>query len=422
MKTNKKVLLVTMALIVLSLGTAWCLFNDYKGKPRYIVNAYMKALNSRDYVSAASLFYEDERLNDFNDVEMAQYLSNYFEGKGFVKMEEGRGQIGEQTGNEAKAFYEVRYSFAEQNVTSTLSVVKVEDKWQVVFPFRIEDVNIYTPLGSTVWFNDEPVTQKENNKYIVKNVLPGHYTVRIAFPNEICSDYITDIEVPTQTEIKIPYQTVGVHIETIPGTIVELGGEKQANWEGSVDFEQVLEGTYPLKIYDIYGNIETYESEITISNEKKQFVIEDFKLSKTGSERFNQSINTFYAAYIKGIKGHNSKTLENHVVSESRESIIGEFEDWFIKNKDVQNAQMEVELEQVEVTENGDLEASVLEIVHLTNKEVNDTGKMQNVGYKIALKWVMTLSIDGEEYKLKDRVLEESLVSYKDKDGKWVAY
>ena len=110
------------------------------------------------------------------------------------------------------------------------------------------------------------------------------------------------------------------------------------------------------------------------------------------------------------------------MVSESRESIIGGFEDWFIKNKDVQNAQMEVELEQVEVTENGDLEASVLEIVHLTNKEVNDTGKMQNVGYKIALKWVMTLSIDGEEYKLKDRVLEESLVSYKDKDGKWVAY
>ena len=164
MKTNKKVLLVTMALIVLSLGTAWCLFNDYKGKPRYIVNAYMKALNSRDYVSAASLFYEDERLHDFNDVEMAQYLSNYFEEKGFVKMEEGRGQIGEQTGNEAKAFYEVRYSFAGQNVTSTLSVVKVEDKWQVVFPFRIEDVNIYTPLGSTVWFNDEPVTQKENNK------------------------------------------------------------------------------------------------------------------------------------------------------------------------------------------------------------------------------------------------------------------
>lgn len=422
MKMNKKVLLVTIGLMLISVGTSWCLFNDYKGKPSYTVNAYMRALNKKDYRSAASLFYEDERLQNFNDVEMAQYLSNYFESKGFLKMEEGRGQIGEQTGEKEKAFYEVRYNFTGQNITSTLGVVKVEDKWQVVFPFKIEDVSIYTPFGATVWFNNEQITQKEDNKYIVKNVLPGQYNVRITFPNNICNDYMTAIEVPNQTEIKLPYPTVDVTIQTIPDMIVELQGEKKQSSTGTVNFNQVLEGNYTLKIYDTYGNFAPYETEVMISSENKQLVMTDMQLSEVGHERFKQSIQSFYQAYIKGIQEHSSKPLEKYVLEENRHTIIEAFEEWFVADKAIQKAQMEVELEQVRMTAEGNVEARILEVVHLTNREQNEIEKVQDVDYKIVLNWTMLLEPDGKVYKLKDRLLRESLISYQDKSGKWVTY
>lgn len=419
---SKKVLLVTIGLMLISVGTAWCLFNDYKGKPSYAVNAYMRALNKKDYKLAASLFYEDERLQNFNDVEMAQYLNDYFETRGFLKMEEGRGQIGEQTGEKEKAFYEVRYNFTGQNVTSTLGVIKVEDKWQVVFPFKIEDVSIYTPFGSTVWFNNEQVTQREENKYIVKNVLPGQYDVRINFPNNICKDYMAAIEVPAQTEIKLPYPTVDVAIQTIPDMVVELQGEKQQSSTGIVNFNQVLEGNYILKIYDSHGNFEPYETEVKISDENKQLVMTEMQLSEAGHERLRQSIQAFYQAYIKGIQEHTSKPLEKHVFEENRHTIMETFEEWFIANKEIQKVQMEVELEQVKVNKQGDVEAEILEVVHLTNKEQNEEEKAQKVDYKIILNWIVQLKAEGKDYKLKDRLLRESLISYKDKNGKWVTY
>lgn len=422
MKIKKKVLIATIALICLLGITSVSLLRYYKNQPSYILNAYIKAINNRDYESAAVLFYEDDKLGEFKEDQLTTFLQKYFEEKGFVKMEEGRGQIGAKAVDEEKAFYEVRYTFASQNITSTLSIVKEDSRWQVVFPFRIEDVNIYTPLGSSVWFNNQVITDKEENKYTVKNVLPGSYVVRIAFPNEIRGDYVVNINVPTETEVIIPYETVEVNIASIEGTVVELGGEKQANKEGSVSFKNVLEGTYPLKIYDAYGNIETYEKSITVSNKKRQFTMDNFSLSDRGSKRLNKSINNFYQAYIEGIKKADSQFLKSYTTSDYRQKIVDEFEEWFVKEKVIKNAQIEIELEEIKLTKEGNVEVKVLEIVNLVNQELGEDNKTKNVDYQIVLKCIMTLKQDGENYQLQDRNLQESLVSYKDEQGKWIAY
>lgn len=413
MKMKKKVQTVTITLMCLLGMAAVVLGYHYKNQPDYILNAYIKAINNGDYKSAAILFYEDDKLGAFKEDQLQSFLQNYFEDKGFVKMEEGRGQIGARAIDVEKAFYEVRYTFKGQNITSTLGIVKQDSRWQVIFPFRIEDVDIYTPLGSSVWFNNQLVTGKENNKYTVKNVLPGSYVVRIAFPNEIRGDYVTNISVPTQTEVMIPYETVYVNIHSIEGTVVELGGEKQTNKEGSVSFENVLEGTYPLKVYDTYGNLETYEESITVSSKNRQFTVDNFSLSDLGRKRLTKSINAFYKAYIEGIKKQSSQFLKTYTTSDHRAEIVGEFEEWFIKNKSIKNAQIEVELEEVKLTKEGDLQATVLEMVKFESQEVD---------YQIVLKWIITLKRDGENYKLQDRNLQESLVSYKDEEGKWLAY
>lgn len=413
MKMKKKVQTVTITLICL-LGMATVVLGyHYKNQPDYILNAYIKAINNRDYESAAVLFYEDDKLGVFKEEQLESFLQNYFEDRGFVKMEEGRGQIGTKAIDTEKAFYEVRYTFAGQNITSTLGVVRQDKRWQVVFPFRIEDVDIYTPLGASVWFNNQLITDKENNKYTVKNVLPGSYVVRVAFPNEIRQDYVANISVPTETEVMIPYETVDVNISSIEGTVVELGGEKQVSKEGSVRFENVLEGTYPLKIHDTYGNLETHEESITVSSKNRQFTIDQLSLSDLGRKRLTKSINTFYKAYIEGIKKQNSQFLKDYTTPSHREEIANEFEEWFIKDKSIKNAQIEVELEEIRPEKEGNLQVKVLEMVKFENKEVD---------YQIVLKWIMTLKRDGENYKLQERNLQESLVSYKDEEGKWLAY
>lgn len=246
--------------------------------------------------------------------------------------------------------------------------------------------------------------------------------VRIAFLNEVCGDYVTNINVPTQTEVIIPYQTVEVDIDCIEGTIIEFAGERKTNKEGHVSFQNVLEGTYPLKVYDAFGNIKPYEESITVSDENRHFVVDDLFLSDLGSKRLEESINSFYTVYLEGIKKHDSKLLKNYVSMDNRQTILEEYETWFIKNKDVKNANIEIELEQIKLSKEGDVQVEALEMVNLVNQEKEVKGKVQNTEYQVVLKWDMLLKQDGESYKLQDRILKESLVSYKDKEDKWIAY
>ncbi|MEG0710865.1 MAG: hypothetical protein RR448_01310 [Niameybacter sp.] len=422
MKVERKRVIGVTILVGLVVMASCCLWNEYKGQSKYVLNEYLKAMNSRDYKYAVSLIHKDERLEDFSNEELISFMYNYFEEKNFVKVEVSKKEIGVQKVDAQKKVYEVKYIFKAQKVTSTLSLVKVSDRWEVVFPFKMEDVHIYTPLGSSVWFGQEQVTTKEENKYIVKNVLPGNYVTRITFPDEVCEDYITTINVPSETEVVIPYQMVEVSIECMSGTVVELSGEKQVNKNGFVCFENVLEGVYPLKIYDQYGNIEPYEEHISVSQNNKQFKVEELTLSALGNDRLRKSVDAFYNAYLEGIKTHESEFITQFATPEIGPHLIEAFEAWFIKGKDVQDAKMEVEIQEIKMTKEGSLEVETLEVVKMRNKEIDAGGKVYEQEYQVTLKWIMELICQGDTYKLKDRSIEESLVSYKDKDGKWIAY
>ncbi|WP_053985793.1 zinc ribbon domain-containing protein [Niameybacter massiliensis] len=422
MKVGKRVIIGVGIAVCLIVITSCCLWSSYKGQPKYILNKYLEAINNRDYSTAVSYMYKDEKLLSFTEEALSNFIQNYFEEKEFIKVKATSSKIGDQSKDAKKKFYEVKYNFATKSITNTLSLIQIENKWQVVFPFRIEDIHIYTPLGSSVWFDDQQVTDKEDNKYVVKNVLPGNYVVRVVFPNEMCGDYVTTINVPTETEVIVPYQTVEVSVECMSGTVVELGGEQQVNKDGVVLFENVLEGTYPLKIYDTYGNIETYEEPISVSQENRSFNVEKFTLSTLGNERLKKSVDNFYSAYIDGIKNHESNFINDFAVAEISAHLIEEFEAWFVDGKNLKDARMEVEIEQINMNSEGVVEVETLEVVKMTNKEADAGGKIYEREYQVTLKWIMELIREGESYKLKDRTIAESLVSYKDKDGRWVAY
>ena len=422
MKMEKKVLYGIIALVCLLMITACCLFAMYKTQAKYVLDTYLKAMNNRDYKAAISLIYKDEKLKGYTEEELISFIEKYFEEKNFVKVEASKTEVGGKKNDTKYSFFEIKYTFPTQNVTSTLSLIKVDNKWKVIFPFKVEDVHIYAPLGASVWFEEDMITKKEQNKYTVPNVLPGNYVVRITFPNEISSDYITTINVPTVTEVIIPYQTVEVSVECMSGTVVELAGEKIVNKEGLVRFDNVLEGTYPLKIYDANGNIEAYEEEIVVSKKNRQFNIEHLNLSNAGNARLKKSVDGFYLAYLEGIKEQDSSFINQYLIKDISPQIIEDFEAWFVKDKDLQTAKMEMEIETININKSGILEVETLEVIEMINKEIDERGKAYEREYQVTLKWFMELIQEGESYKLKDRTIQESLVSYKDKDGRWIAY
>lgn len=422
MKMKKKVLFGVIALTCILMITACCLFAMYKTQAKYVSNIYLKAINNRDYKTAISLIYKDEKIKDYTEKELIKFLEKYFQEKNFVKVEASRTEIGEKKKDTEYSFFEVKYTFENQSVTSTLSFIKVDNNWKVIFPFKVEDVHIYAPLGASVWFEQDMITKKEENKYTVPNVLPGNYVVRIAFPNKICGDYITTINVPTVTEVIIPYETVEVSVECMSGTVVELAGEKMINKDGLVRFDNVLEGTYPLKIYDINGNIEAYEQYIVVSKKNRQFNIENLNLSDIGNARLKKSTDEFYVAYLEGIKKHDSSFINQYALKDIEPQIVEDFESWFIKDKDLQTAEIDVEIEEINMNKDGILEVQTLEVVEMMNKEIDAGGKAYQREYQVTLKWLMELVQEGEGYKLKDRTIQESLVSYKDRDGRWIAY
>ena len=102
--------------------------------------------------------------------------------------------------------------------------------------------------------------------------------------------------------------------------------------------------------------------------------------------------------------------------------IVEDFESWFIKDKDLQTAKIDVEIEEINMNKDGILEVQTLEVVEMMNKEIDAGGKVYEREYQVTLKWLMELVQEGESYKLKDRTIQESLVSYKDRDGRWIAY
>lgn len=422
MKMEKKVLFGVIALACVLMITACCLFATYKKQAKYVLDVYLRAMNNRDYKTASSLIYKDDKIKGYKEEELIKFLEKYFEEKNFVKVEASKTELGGKKKDTEYSFYEVKYTFSNQSVTSTLSLIKVDNEWKVIFPFKVEDVHIYAPLGASVWFGQDVITRKEENKYTVPNVLPGNYVVRIAFPNKICSDYITTINVPTVTEVIIPYETVEVSVECMGGTVVELAGEKVMNKDGLVRFDNVLEGTYPLKIYDTNGNIEAYEQYIVVSKKNRQFNIEHLNLSKVGNARLKKSIDSFYKDYLEGIKKHDSSFINQYALKDTQPQIVEDFEAWFIKDKDLQTAKIDVEVEEINMNKDGILEVQTLEVVQMINKEMDAGGKSYEREYQVTLTWIMEFVRDGESYKLKDRTVQESLVSYKDKEGRWIAY
>ena len=140
-------------------------------------------------------------------------------------------------------------------------------------------------------------------------------------------------------------------------------------------------------------------------------------LSQEGYNKISEFTNQFYQGYMQGIKKQSSDFLMQHVEEDILEQVTEEYRSWFIDYKDIQDAKVTIQVEQMQLKDTAEVKLTILEVIQMTNKE--DTELTE---YQVVLKWDNILSILEKDYKIKERTLVESLVSYKDEEGKWVQY
>lgn len=393
----------------------------YMNTSSFAVSQYMNTMNSREFDKIYALFSESTIPKQSSEEEVTQYMKQYFNENNFVKAV-SKGKLNKNQSVKGIDYYEAEYRFGDTTVRGLLSVRKEQGEWKVIFPFKLGNIEVFAPLGSEVYVDDEKVEEYQNGRYICKNKLPNLYTVKISYPNHIYEDYITTIDMPTQSKVISPYRTVSVNIKAPKGMEVTLANQKQISENGITTFYNILEGKYKLRVADEKGYIEPYEQEILISERKNTIEVPSSIPNEKCKTEVQQFVKNFYSEYLEGIKTMDSSFLNQYTCESANNTIKKLFQRWFVDQKNILSANMEVTLENIKVNEEGQLEVGVLEVVELQNKQKNDAGKEEKVMYKVVLRTNNSIDISKDTWKILDRKINESIVAYQDADNNWTEY
>lgn len=385
----------------------------YKTSAAYTLDQYIQSINEKNYSKTYELLYQSKEMKDFGQDTILKYMQNYFETNQLVEI--SKLEVREQ--KETFESYKITYQFANNLIESSVGLIKEDKNWKVIFPFKIEKLKVYAPLGAEVMVNNKKMIMKDEKEYLEMSVLPGTYTIKISYPEGVQADYIKSIQVPKQKEVHSPYPVQSVEVAAPINTVVELAGYSKLVEEDSVQFNNVVEGMYNLKIFDQYNNLEEYNEQVKIASGVNQFKIDAVKVSSEGYAKMSQFINEFYKDYKKGILNKDSTFFgEYGEITDLQESIKA-YEEWLINNKMIKDASIDVNIERFNLNESNHIELKILEVIELINEE-----EKEDVEYQVVLKWENQIEIVNGEYKIKARKLVESLVSCKDNNGNWIQY
>ena len=415
-----------MLLIIAAIWTSISFYLYYTG-PTFKIDTYMKYLTQKEYAKIYDLLDIDTDLSKYSkDAIIAYYTKIYNTENTLIKVNRTSKITFKNDGTSKvnnEAFCNIKYVHTAGEKVFPLYLKKEKDKWMIKFPFLFSEVAIHAPMGSQVYINDKKVTEYRDDKYIENNVLPGKYTVKIEFHNEIYSTYNQVINVPEEKEVFLPYHTFSVEIETAKNMLVQLQDVELYSTDGKVTFNNIVEGNYKLKVSSPNHYIEPIETYIQVSKDERLFGVEDIRLSQGGKEKFDEFIKGFYNAYLQDIKAQKYASIQEYVHDETKEHFISQFKAWFIDHKAIQEASVEVQQDHVEIDKLGFLHADLLETIEITNKELDEFENQEiEREYKIILEWHTVVDLSSPKWVITDRTIRESLVSYKDLDGRWVQY
>lgn len=282
-----------------------------------------------------------------------------------------------------------------------------------------KDVHIFAPLGCKVFLDNKPVSYEKERVYKATRVSEGKHSVQIEYPTKEKKSISYSFDVPETTELTIQYEPHEVSVEVAKGLSVVLAGYKQKSINGEVVFDHVMTGDYILSVYDEEGDIVPIEKNMSVRKEKENITIGELQLSEQGTYNIKAFLMDFYKDYLNGIKKGDSNFLEAYTVLEQGDSLKKDFDEWFVAHKEIEDVKLEIELEAITMQADGRIKVELLENAKLINKEENSK---EQIEYLVTLNWITFLEKKAKNYYITERIIDESLVSYKDKEGNWIQY
>ncbi|OON96979.1 MAG: hypothetical protein ATN36_04425 [Epulopiscium sp. Nele67-Bin005] len=166
------------------------------------------------------------------------------------------------------------------------------------------------------------------------------------------------------------------------------------------------------------------QQEVEVANEVLYIVPEEsyivkygdtFTISEKGQYALDIFIQNFYKQYKDAIAKQSFTILDNYITDGGLNNFQIQFEEWFIKHKNIVDTQIAVTPLTIEFNSNGDLVLEILEVIELVNKADSKTE------YQLQLKWQTVICENSNTFEIDERNLVESLVAYK-KNDEWVQY
>ncbi len=407
------ILVISLALLVGKIGQ--CLFAYYTG-PMYVIDQYIDALNQGHYHKIYHLLSKESLMDVGGEREVEKYFNKYYrEDYKLIKVMK-IGWLKEQ--------YMVHCQFQDSDKKQALQMTREKGgNWRIKFPFELNEVSIIAPNGSKVYFGNEALTYRIKEGYKKDKVLPGLYMVKVELPDASDRPYYKMISVPEHKKLVLPYELGHLKVECAPGLMVKLNPLEEMSTEEGVQWYDVMVGQYTLTINHPYDYLEPIEKEIELFQGDNNVAVETFKLSSVGEKKLETFLEAFYACYEQGIKQHSSSILANYFEEANRQSQLELFNEWYIKQKNIIKADIERSCGDVSIDEKGNLHSMIVEKVLLVNREYSKLEEKEvEKQYKVILYWDTTIDIKQKEWQIVDRQIAQSMIAFKDLEGKWVQY
>lgn len=386
----------------------------YYSSSNYIVDTYVKCLNEKNYNKLYGLLDTQSIQGLENKAEVIDYYRRIYERENrLVSVQKVAGQ---------DRAYGLVYQYTQGNTKATLELTQKKGKWQVIFPFKTNEVQVFAPYGAKVYLGSQEMTYLPNQCYKLENILPGKYALRVEVNQEGYKDYYSVVHMPQDKKYIVPYETGHLAVQVAPGFKVQCNEFTKNSQKATVAFEDLLLGTYQIKTQDEEGIFKEQALNIFVKKGENTVKLRAFQLSDKGKDQLKNFWGDFYESYIKAIKSHDATLINSYFTKSQVQPQEELFSSWYISQKDIQEVDMQVKINESIVDEKGYIHVMNTENAELWNREYDEEANEGLYHYKVILTWETIINPLNEAWTIIKRDLKQSIVAVEDREGRWVQY
>lgn len=392
-KTNKKFkinILWAVALISIIIGSCYL----YNYNPTVSAHRYVFAYNKKDFEKAFSFYNKEAMITKFTKEEIIGVLKEQSKINNKIKAKE-----------------------------LTMIKDKKTKKWFVKFPYNLQSIYVFAPTGASIYMDNKKISQEIVGGGVeVKDILPGKHQITIEYFDNMIPPFTTEIDVPKETKVKSPIDTFDISVVAPKGTWVTVGNVTKQNIGHQLLFSNMIPGQYEISIFMGNKDMEVFSQKIQIDKGNTAVNMENIMGNEKVKENLQEFFMKFNAEYRVGIMKKDTNFLHKFLTQTINEDVISDFKIWYIDNKDIKDAKSLMEVRDIYPVSGSELKASVLETVYLTNIEKDQNDKEIEQQYRVVIEWSYKLLRNNSTWQIISREIRQSIVAYKDEEGKWIKY